>query len=247
MDESPYLFRAANWDPSRPGSIPDLLLAHLGYTGLAVLVGLAIALPVGFWIGHTGRGSFLAINAGNAGRALPTLGLLSLVVTLMGLGLTPVVVALVVLVVPPILTSSYAGIRSVDPAAVDAARGMGMTELQVLFRVELPMALPVLLGGLRSAVLQVVSTATVAAYAGLSGLGRLLIDGLALNDYGRVVAGAVVVAALAVALDLLIALVQRRVVSPGITGRGLARSRETAGTRAAVAGDSADRRAPAAP
>ncbi|WP_432520862.1 ABC transporter permease [Kineococcus sp. SYSU DK006] len=225
MDDTPYLLDASHWDWSVTGSIPHLLLAHLGYTALSVLVGALIALPIGMLIGHTGRGAFLAINAGNAGRSLPTLGLLSLLVTLMSIGFLPVLIALVVLVVPPILTSTYAGLRSVDPSAVDAARGMGMSGSQVLLRVELPMALPVVFGGLRAGVLQVVSTATVAAYTGLSGLGRLLVDGLALNDYGRVVAGAVVVAALAIVLDLLLGLVQRRVVSPGISGRGLGRSR----------------------
>ncbi|MEZ0492328.1 ABC transporter permease [Kineococcus sp. TBRC 1896] len=226
MDETPYLLDGANWAWSSPGTIPHLLLAHLGYTGLSVLVGFLIAFPVGLLIGHTGKGSFLAINAGNAGRSLPTLGLLSLlVVYLSSQGFLPVLIALVVLVIPPILTSTYAGLRSVDPDAVDAARGMGMSSAQVLFRVELPMALPVVFGGVRAAVLQVVATATVAAYVGLSGLGRLLVDGLALNDYGRMVAGAVVVAVLAVVLDLLLGLVQRYSVSPGITGRGLARAR----------------------
>ncbi|MEZ0166341.1 ABC transporter permease [Kineococcus sp. LSe6-4] len=226
MDGTPYLLDGANWDWAAPGSIPHLLLAHLGYTALSVLVGFLVAFPIGLLIGHTGRGSFLAINAGNVGRSLPTLGLLSLlVVYLSGRGILPVIIALVVLVVPPILTSTYAGLRSVDPSAVDAARGMGMSPAQVLFRVELPMALPVVFGGLRAAVLQVVATATVAAYVGLSGLGRLLVDGLALNDYGRMVAGAVVVAVLAVGLDLLLGLVQRYVVSPGLTGRGLSRAR----------------------
>ncbi|WP_432507690.1 ABC transporter permease [Kineococcus arenarius] len=223
MEETPYLLDPAHW--SGDGSIPQLVLAHLGYTGLALLAGFCIAFPLGLLIGHTGRGSFLAINAGNAGRALPTLGLLMLLVTLMGLGVLPVLIALVVLVIPPILTSTYAGLRSVDRAAVDAARGMGMRPLQVLFGVEVPMALPVLFSGLRAATLQVVSTATVAAAVSLSGLGRLLIDGLAVNDYGRVLAGAVVVAVLAILLDLLLALVQRAVVSPGITGRGSYRAR----------------------
>jgi osmoprotectant transport system permease protein len=224
-DETPYLLDPDHWDWGTTGSIPHLLVSHLGYTAIAVLVGFVIAFPIGLLIGHTGRGSFLAINAGNAGRSLPTLGLLSLLVVLMGLRFTPVLIALVVLVIPPILTSTYAGLRSVDHNAVDAAKGMGMTSSQVLFRVELPMALPVVFGGFRAAVLQVVATATVAAYVGQSGLGRLLVDGLALNDYGRVVAGAVVVAALAIVLDLLLGLVQRYVVSPGITGRGSSRAR----------------------
>ena len=224
VDETPYLLDGSHWAWSSAGSIPHLLLAHVGYTAIALLIGFAIAFPVGLLIGHTGRGSFLAINAGNAGRSLPTLGLISLLVVLMGVGFTPVLVALVVLVIPPILTSTYAGLRSVDGNAVDAAKGMGMSGSQVLFRVEVPMALPVIFGGLRAAALQVVATATVAAYVGLSGLGRLLIDGLAVNDYGRVIAGAVVVAALAIVLDLLLGLLQRYAVSPGITGRGLGRS-----------------------
>jgi osmoprotectant transport system permease protein len=214
-----YLFDAANWDWATSGSIPQLIVSHLWYVFLALLIGTAIALPVGLWIGHTGRGSFLAINAGNAGRSLPTLGLLMLMVTLLGLGLTPVLIALTVLAIPPILTSAYAGIRSLDPRVVDAARGVGMRPWQVLTQVELPMALPVLMSGFRSAALQVVATATVAAAVGLGGLGRLLIDGLAVNDYSRVLAGAIVVAVLAVALDLLLALAQRWIVSPGLSGR----------------------------
>jgi osmoprotectant transport system permease protein len=213
-----YLFDSANWNFAS-GSIPQLILSHLWYVLLALLIGTAIALPIGLWIGHTGRGSFIAINAGNAGRSLPTLGLLMLMVTLLGLGLTPVLIALTVLAIPPILTSAYAGIRSLDPRVVDAARGIGMRPWQVLTQVELPMALPVLMSGFRSAVLQVVATATVAAAVGLGGLGRLLIDGLSVNDYSRVLAGAIVVAALAVALDLLLALAQRWIVSPGLSGR----------------------------
>jgi osmoprotectant transport system permease protein len=213
-----YLLDPAHWDLSAPGSIPNLTLSHLGYTGLALLFGALIALPVGLYIGHTGKGSFIAINAGNAGRSLPTLGLLMLIVTLLGLGLLPVLIALTVLVIPPILTSAYAGMRNVDQRVVDAARGMGMRPWQVLTRVELPMALPVMLSGFRNGALQVVATATVAAAVGLGGLGRLLIDGLAVNDYSRVLAGAIVVAALAVLVDLVLALIQRLIVSPGLKG-----------------------------
>nr|WP_221374071.1 ABC transporter permease subunit [Actinoplanes polyasparticus] len=211
-----YLFDAAHWDLGASGSIPQLLLSHLWYVILALAIGTVIALPVGLYIGHTGRGSFIAINAGNAGRSLPTLGLLMLMVTLLGLGLLPVLIALTVLVIPPILTSAYAGLRSLDPQVVDAARGVGMRPWQVLTRVELPMALPVLMSGFRSATLQVVATATVAAAVGLGGLGRLLIDGLAVNDYSRVLAGAIVVAVLAVLLDLVLAFAQRWIVSPGL-------------------------------
>jgi osmoprotectant transport system permease protein len=219
-----YLLDPAHWT-LEDGSIPLLILSHLYYVVLALIIGTVIALPIGLWIGHTGRGSFIAINAGNAGRSLPTLGLLMLMVTLLGLGLTPVLIALTVLVIPPILTSAYAGMRSLDRRVVDAARGMGMRPWQVLTRVELPMALPVLMSGFRSAALQVVATATVAAAVGLNGLGRLLIDGLAVNDYSRVLAGAIVVAVLAVLLDLALALTQRWIVSPGLSGRAQARAR----------------------
>ena len=214
-----YLVDPANWALTTDGSIPQLILSHLYYVALALLIGTAVALPIGLWIGHTGRGSFLAINAGNAGRSLPTLGLLMLMVTLLGLGLTPVLIALTVLVIPPVLTSAYAGVRSLDQRVVDAAKGVGMRPWQVLTKVELPMALPVLMSGFRSAALQVVATATVAAAVGLNGLGRLLIDGLAVNDYSRVLAGAIVVAVLAVVLDLVLALAQRWVVSPGLSKR----------------------------
>jgi len=213
-----YLLDPAHWDFS-DGSIPMLIVSHLWYVLLSLAIGTVVALPIGLWIGHTGRGSFLAINAGNAGRSLPTLGLLMLMVTLLGLGLTPVLIALTVLVIPPVLTSAYAGIRNLDHRVVDAAKGVGMRPWQVLTKVELPMALPVLMSGFRSAALQVVATATVAAAVGLNGLGRLLIDGLAVNDYSRVLAGAIVVAVLAVVLDLVLAQVQRWIVSPGLSKR----------------------------
>lgn len=213
-----YLFDPAHWALGEPGTIPALVLSHLGYVALALLIGTVIALPAGMYIGHTGKGSFLAINAGNAGRSLPTLGLLMLMVTVLGLGLLPVLIALTVLVIPPILTSSYAGMRNLDHRVVDAARGMGMRPWEVLTRVELPMALPVMMSGFRNAALQVVATATVAAAVGLGGLGRLLIDGLAVNDYSRVLAGAIVVAAVAVLVDLFLALIQRWIVSPGLKG-----------------------------
>jgi len=225
-----YLLDGDKWAGSG-ASIPERLLQHTSYTLVTLLISAAIALPVGLLIGHTNRGAFLAINIGNAGRALPTFGLLSLMVALIGIGTVPVLVALVVLAVPPILSSTYAGIRSVDPSAVNAAIGMGMRPVQVLFKAEVPMALPLIIGGLRSALLQVCATATVAAYVGFGGLGRFLIDGLSTNDYAQVFAGAVLVALLAIALDLLSAGAQRALVSPGVrarsgrTGRGSGRIR----------------------
>jgi osmoprotectant transport system permease protein len=224
-DDKPlYLFDPARWDTSILGNIPALIADHLWYTLLTLVIGALIAIPIGLYIGHTGRFAFLAINAGNLGRSLPTLGLICLLVTMVGLGLVPVLIALVILAIPPILTATYAGLRAVDPAAVDAAKGMGMRELQTLFTVEVPMAMPLIMSGLRSAALQVVSTATVAAYVGLSGLGRLLIDGIALNQYDRVIAGAILVAALAIVLDLFAGWLQQAVVSPGVSGRALTRT-----------------------
>lgn len=219
MNEQSYLLDPANWDWGATGSIPHRLVEHLEFTALGLVIAAVIAIPIGLFIGHTNRGAFLAISIGNAGRSLPTFGLLSLIVTLIGLGQVPLILALVVLAVPPILTTTYAGLRAVDPAAVDAARGMGMRPLQILFRAEVPIALPLILSGVRSAALQVIATATVAAYVGLGGLGRLLVDGLSLNQYDRVFAGAVLVATLAIVIDLIGAVVQRLVVSPGVTGR----------------------------
>lgn len=224
MEELPFLFDPANWNLATSRNLPSLMLDHLFYTFLTLLIGALIAIPIGLYIGHTGRFSFIAINAGNAGRSLPTLGLIILLVTLIGFSLVPVIIALVVLSIPPILTSTYAGLRAVNPAAVDAAKGMGMRPFQILFRVEVPMALPLILSGVRSATLQVVSTATVASYVGLSGLGRLLVDGIALNQYDRVIGGAVLVAILAIVLDLSAAAIQRLVVSPGVSGQALTRT-----------------------
>lgn len=228
MDYFDFLFDPENWSLGTAGNIPLLMLNHLYYTVLTILIGAAVAIPVGLYIGHTGKFSFIAINAGNAGRSLPTLGLIILLVTLVGFGLAPVITALVILAIPPILTATYAGLRAINPAAVDAAKGMGMRPAQVLLRVEIPMALPLILSGLRSSTLQVVSTATVASYVGLSGLGRLLIDGVALNQYDRVIAGALLVALLAIVLDLLAAVVQRLVVSPGVSGRALTSTKSAA-------------------
>lgn len=199
--------------------IPARVVEHLIYTFTALALATVIALPLGLWIGHTGRGAFVVINTGNAARSLPTLGLLTIVVLLAGIGVLPVIVALTVLAIPPILTGTYAGIRGVDAGITDAARGMGMRERAVLLKAEVPVALPLIISGLRSAALQVVATATVAAYVALGGLGRFLIDGLAVRDYSEMLAGAVLVAVLAMVVDGAFALVQRLVVSDGLTGR----------------------------
>ncbi|MBZ5735757.1 ABC transporter permease [Nocardioides sp. TRM66260-LWL] len=218
-----YLLDAAHW--SGPDGFPHQILEHLRYTGLALLIAMVIALPLGVLIGHTGRGAGLAINLGNAGRALPTLGVLMLILAVTGVGLKPVIGALVVLAIPPLLTATYAGVSSVDRGVVDAARGVGLREPQIALGVEVPLALPVILGGVRSATLQVISTATIAAYVAQDGLGRYLFDGLAVRDYPRIVAGAVVLAVLAVVVDALLALLQRVVVSPGVRPRAGSRRR----------------------
>jgi osmoprotectant transport system permease protein len=189
--------------------VPHRLAQHVGYTALTVLIAVVIAVPLGLWIGHTGRLRGLAIALTGALRALPTLGLLTLVVLWSSIGLTPPIAALVVLAVPPLLAGAYAGVESVDRRTIDAARGIGMTEWQVLTRVEVPLGLPLILGGLRSAVLQVVATATVAAYIGLGGLGRYVLDGVQIRDYPQTLAGSLIVVVLALTLDGLFALLQR--------------------------------------
>lgn len=179
---------------------------HLEYTALAVLAAVVIAVPLGLFIGHTGRGIFLVVSAVNALRALPTLGMLLLGVLLWGLGLVPPTVALLLLGVPPLLAGTYSGIANVDRTVVEAARAMGMTERQVLLGVEVPNALPLILSGLRTATLQVVATATVAAYASLGGLGRYLIDGIKVRQFHLALVGAIMVTALALLLDAMLAL-----------------------------------------
>jgi osmoprotectant transport system permease protein len=207
-----YIFTADNWAGN--AGLGARILEHLQYTVVAVAVSALIAIPIGMIIGHTGRGAFLVVTAVNALRALPTLGVLLLGVLLWGLGLLPPTVALTLLGVPPLLAGTYAGIANVDPKIVDAATSMGMTNWQVLTRVEVPNALPLILGGLRTATLQVVATATVAAYASLGGLGRYLIDGIKVRQFHIALVGALMVTVLALVLDGVLALVVRASV-PG--------------------------------
>ncbi|MHA6792964.1 ABC transporter permease [Pseudonocardia bannensis] len=209
-----WLTDPAHW--SGGAGVPVRLLEHLWYTALTVAIAVVIAIPAGALVGHTGRGGFLVVSLANSLRALPTLGLLVLLVSFIGIGLGAPLIALVVLAVPPILAGTYAGVQAVDRSVVDAARGMGMSEREILLQVELPNALPLIIGGVRSATLQVISTATIAAYVGLGGLGRFIIDGLAVRDYPQMAAGSLLVALLAVAADLALAWSQRLLVSPGL-------------------------------
>ncbi|MGH3459495.1 ABC transporter permease [Aeromicrobium sp.] len=197
----------SNW--SGDSGVPARTLEHVGYSALTVGLAAAVAIPVGLWIGHTGRLRGPAVAFTGAMRALPTLGLLTWFVLLLGIGLTAPILALVVLAIPPLLAGAYSGLEAVDRQTIDAARAMGMTEWQILARVEIPLALPLLVGGIRSAVLQVVATATVAAYVGLGGLGRYIIDGQRLSDYPEMVAGSVLVIVLALVLDVVFVGLQR--------------------------------------
>jgi osmoprotectant transport system permease protein len=196
--------------------IPTRLAEHIQYTLQALALAAAIGLPVGLVTGHYGRGGNVLALIATAGRALPTFGLLVLLTLTLGFGMLPVMVPLVVLAVPPILVTTYEAVRSVDPSPVDAARGMGMRERDIMLRVELPEALPLVLGGLRTAAVQIVSTATIAAYVSFGGLGRYIIDGLYQRDYSKVVGGATLVAGLALATLALFWAAGRLAVSPGV-------------------------------
>jgi osmoprotectant transport system permease protein len=242
-----------NWTGTRftPGILGQLA-SHLWYTVIALVIAGVVGFPLGLAIGHTGRATWV-VTVVNALRSLPTVGLLILLYVavsplITGRGdavyLVPTEIVLVLLALPAILANTYAGVRNVEPSVRDAARGMGMTGRQVLLQVELPNALPLVFSGLRSAVLQVIATATIAAYVGLGGLGRFLYDGLATNDYAQVAGGAVLVAALALLVDLLLAGVQRYTVSRGVSGRfsrrAVADSRSARVTELAASGTATD-------
>jgi osmoprotectant transport system permease protein len=213
-----WLTDPAQW--SGPDGIPVRTLQHLWYSLLATAIAAAIALPIGVFIGHTGRGALLAVNLTNLGRAIPSLGIIILMFTLVGFGIVPVLVALTALAVPPIVTNSYIGVRSVDRDVREAAEGMGMRGRQVLWQVELPVAMPLIMAGIRTSAVQVVATATLAAFVGLGGLGRYLIDGLSQRDLAQVVGGAILVAVLSLLTELVLGRVQALAVSPGVAGRG---------------------------
>ena len=197
------------------------MLAHLGYSGLSLLVAALIAGPVGVAIGHRGgKAAVVVINVSNAWRAIPTLGLLTLLAVYLGFSSFTWLVPLVVLAIPPILINACEGVAQVDPGVRDAAKGTGMTTWQQVVGVEVPIALPLILVGLRTSAIFVVATATIAAYIGLGGLGRFIIDGLASNDYGPVAGGALLVVILAIGVLALFALISRLVIPAGLRGRG---------------------------
>jgi osmoprotectant transport system permease protein len=227
-----------NFFGDNAGLLFDKTLAHLGIAGLGMLVALVLALPLGVYLGHKHAGAFLAINISNVFRALPSLALIAISLALFGLSLLNVEVALVALAVPPILTNAYTAVDSVDPDAVEAARGMGMTESQVLSGVELPLAWPLIFAGIRTAAVYVVATAPLAAIAGGGGLGDIILNQPTYRLVG-VIAATIVVVVLAFAVDLLFALVQRAVTPRGLQTRPELTTIVPAGTDTAVAAETA--------
>lgn len=215
VDAIAFILDSANW--AGPTGIAARLGQHLWFTLVSVVIAAALAVPLGVLIGHTGRARGFVIAFTGAARALPTFGFLLFVVLAFGLYPGPVIAVLIILAIPPILAGAYSGVESVDPSAVDGARGTGLSEWQIATRVELPLALPLLVGGLRSAVLQVIATATIAAYAAQGGLGRYLIEGLATRRFETAVVGAILVALLAIFADALLAVVQKLVAPRGVS------------------------------
>lgn len=224
VDAFAWLFDPANWAAGSQSPLPlqDRIAEHLLYTFLAAFIAALIALPAGFYIGHTGRGRQFVIGFTGAMRALPTLGVLFFLTMVLGslvVGTAGVfwgtMIALVILAIPSILAGAYAGLESVSRQTIDAARANGMTELQILVRVEIPLALPLIIGGVRSGVLQVISTAVIASYAGMGGIGRVISSGIGLNDYDRILGGAILVTILALLVDGIFAILQRLTRVPG--------------------------------
>ncbi|TXN32834.1 ABC transporter permease [Lacisediminihabitans profunda] len=217
-----FFVEAIAWilDPRHYGGengIDTRIVEHLVISFGVVLVAALIAVPLGYAIGHTGRGRAAAIALSGGIRALPTLGLLILIALGVGIGLTAPFIALVVLAIPSILAGAYSGFEAVDRRTIDAARSVGMTEWQVVGRVEVPLGLPLLIGGLRAASLQVIATATLADYVGGGGLGHFLFLGLKTNDYPQVLAGSFVVILLAIVSEILFGVIQRLVIPAGVS------------------------------
>lgn len=206
----------ANW---RGGSgLGQLITEHVVVSMAALSIALVLALPLGLVLGHVGKGGLVAVNVSNVGRALPSFAVLVIALQLSSIGLVPTMVALVALAVPPMVTNSYTGVRGVDPDQVEAARAMGMTGRQIFTGVELPAALPLVMAGVRTAAVQVVATATLAALVGFGGLGALILVGLRTGDTVEVFAGALAVTVLAMATEFGLSALQRRLTPAGLRG-----------------------------
>jgi ABC-type proline/glycine betaine transport system permease subunit len=212
-DAVTWLNDPLNW--TGPQGVPHLTWEHLYISGLALLIAAVVAMPLALLLGHTGRGGGLTVVTTNVSRAVPTLALLTLFsATSIGFGNRATIIALALFSVPPLLTNTYVGIRGVDPDVVEAARGMGLSGTSVLLRVELPLAVPLIAAGVRTAAVQVVATAGLAALVGGGGLGVIINTGFGQQDQGQIIAGGVLVAGLALLTELVLAIVQRR-VTPG--------------------------------
>lgn len=209
-----WFLDGAHWQGD--AGIPHRTFEHLAMSGASVAVAALIALPVGIAIGHYGRGGILAINISNIGRAVPSFAVLVIAVELFGIGALPAFIALVALAIPPMVTNSYIGMREVDADVREAARGMGMRERALLLRVELPIALPLIMAGIRTSAVNVVATATLAALVAWGGLGRFIIDGYGLQDYPMLFAGAIMVAILSLIVEFSLAGVQRLTTPAGL-------------------------------
>jgi osmoprotectant transport system permease protein len=201
---------------SGPDGIPVRLVQHIQLSAECVLIGALIALPIGILLGHYGRFGNLAINVSNVGRAIPSFGILVIAFQIFGLGDLPIIISLTALAIPPMVTNSYVALREVDPDIKEAARGMGYREVAQVLRVELPLAVPLIMAGVRTSAVQVVATATLAALIAGGGLGRYVIDGLDQQDYTKLFAGAILVALLALATELALAAVERVLVPRGM-------------------------------
>ena len=202
----------------------DLASTQIAISVVALLLATAIALPLGLWLGHRGVGEFLAVAVGNAGRAIPELALIALMVAFIGTGNLNVTIAVTILGIPPILTNAFVGVRQVDRGVVDAARGMGMSELAIIARVELPLAIPTIMGGVRTAMVNIIATSTIGSLAGVKTLGDLILGPALYGDEG-VIAGAIVVALLALTFELILAGLQRLLTPRGlILQRAVARA-----------------------
>ena len=241
-----FLIDPANWQGTT--GIPNRLLEHLVISGLSIAVATLIAVPIGLYVGHTNRGAGLAINLANIGRAIPSYAMMVIPLPLTlspapvlgydpGFGLTflPIFLAMTFLAIPPLLVATYAGLRSVDRDLIEAGRGMGLRERQILARIELPLASSIIVGGFRTATLQVIATATIGAILSGGGLGRFIFDGLNQGLAGRssIYAGAILVAGLAIGVDLVLAFVQRRLTPVALR---VARRHGTSGPTSVVGG-----------
>lgn len=213
-----YLNDPISW--TEPGGILDLLRDHLWMTFVAVLLASAVALPLGLWFGHAGRGGQVVVATANLTRALPTLALLYILTAGLGLGQWPTILAVAVFAVPPILSNTWTGLREVDPAARDAGTGMGMSPARLLRDVELPLALPLIAAGVRTAVVQVVATVSLASLVGGGGLGLIISNGIFTQRYGQALAGALIVVVVALGLEGLLALLQRMLTPAAMRSGG---------------------------